>query len=329
MITDNFVYIKWHSRNKNYYLSKGYVFTKMGDEFLVKICDIHKSSDILVNVKCDICGQEKLLRYFVYLHNISSGGYYGCTNKCSMNKYYNTNIKKYGVKYATELDEIKEKRKETCRKRYGVDYAQSLKQFVDKRKNTNMERYGVEYASSSTQFKDKRKKTNLERYGTEYPQNLEKAINKKKQTNLIKYGVEYPHQNKKISEKAQNTMIERYGEIYMKYTPKYNINSILFLDLLSEKLNVPIQHALNGGEKKFVRYYVDGYIEKHNICIEWDEKHHRIKKFINNDLKKDQFLKENFDCNIIRITENDFINDVDNQIIIIINQVNDIIKHGK
>ena len=304
MILDEFVEIKWHSRNKKFFINKGYIFTFVPDILIVKVSDLIKSSRVKIRVKCDVCGSEKTLRYFVYLHNVKSGGYYGCSNRCSMNKYYNTNIEKYGVKYATELEEIKEKRKQTCLKKYGVEYAQSLKQFVDKRKQTN-----------------------LERYGTEHPMTLESIQKRFKNTCLRKYGVEYPHQNKKISEMAQNTMIERYGEIYMKYTPKYNANSIIYLDMLSEKLQLPIQHALNGSEKKFVRYYIDGYISEYNICIEWDEMFHNLKKFKGTDLKKETFLKEKFNCNIIRINEKEFLSDVDNQLILICDKINNIISN--
>ena len=327
MILDRFVQIKWHSRIKNHYVDKGYVFTKVGDLFFVKVGDLTIGSQIKIHVKCDICDHEKEIRYYVYLHNIKSGGYYGCSNKCSINKYFNSNIEKYGVKYATELEEIKEKRKETCRKKYGVEYAQSLEQFVDKRKETNLNRYGIEYPQSLKQFVDKRRQTNLERYGTENPQNLEIFIEKKKQTNLKKYGFEYPHQNKEISKMAQNTMIKRYGEIYNKYTPKFNADSIIYLDKLSEKLNMPILHALNGGEKKFIKYWVDGYIEKYNICIEWDEKFHKLKKFKEADLIKETFLKENFGCQIIRINQKEFLENVDNQINLVCNIINNFKKN--
>jgi len=117
MVLDEFVEVKWHSRNKNFFTNKGYVFTFMSDVFVVKTSDLMKSSHVKIRVKCDVCGNEKTLRYFVYLDNIKSGGYYGCTNKCSMNKYFNSNIEKYGVKYATELDVIKKKRKQTCLKK--------------------------------------------------------------------------------------------------------------------------------------------------------------------------------------------------------------------
>jgi len=128
--------------------------------------------------------------------------------------------------------------------------------------------------------------------------------------------------------RAAKTTIERYGEIYKKLIPRYNINSIIYLDILSEKLNLPIQHALNGGEKKFVKYWADGYIEKYNICIEWDEKFHKNNKFIKKDIIREQFLKENFNCNIIRINEKAFLKDTDNQINLICEKINNIINNG-
>jgi len=134
-----------------------------------------------------------------------------------------------------------------------------------------------------------------------------------------------------ISEKSQKTMIERYGEIYNKYTPKFNLNSTYYLDVFSEKLDIQIQHALNGGEKKFVRYYIDGYSPDYNICIEWAESHHNVKKFKENDRIKEQYLTENFDCTIIRIIEKEFLKNIVVGIDDVIIKINNIIKekHGK
>jgi very-short-patch-repair endonuclease len=115
------------------------------------------------------------------------------------------------------------------------------------------------------------------------------------------------------------------GEIWLKHAPKYNPNPIIYLDMISELIGILIQHALNGGEKKFVRYWVDGYIEKYNICIEWDEKHHNSKKVMEYDKKRDLFLTEKFGCNIIRIKEKDFLNNVVDEGFKVIIKINEII----
>jgi len=126
--------------------------------------------------------------------------------------------------------------------------------------------------------------------------------------------------------KIEKTTIERYGEIWLKHIPRYNPNSIIYLDLISEKLKLPIQHALNGKERKFQRYYIDGYISDYNICLEWNEQYHNSKKQKEKDLKKKQFLEENFKCHIIYIWEKEFLNDIDNQINLICNKINEIIN---
>lgn len=47
--------VKWHSVLKKYFESKGYVFTKMGDEFEVKVEHLTKGSFSLVEYRCDYC----------------------------------------------------------------------------------------------------------------------------------------------------------------------------------------------------------------------------------------------------------------------------------
>jgi hypothetical protein len=133
-------------------------------------------------------------------------------------------------------------------------------------------------------------------------------------TLMERYGVENPTQHKEFVLKAQNTMIEKYGEIWLKHIPSYNANSIIYLDMISEKLNLPIQHALNGGEKKFIKYWVDGYIQKYNICIEWDEKKHRTFKLKTKDIKREKYITEKFGCSFIRINEKEFMKDPENEI---------------
>ena len=49
------VIMKWNPRNKKYYEELGYIFTKMGDEFKVKVEDLIKGSNIKVECICDNC----------------------------------------------------------------------------------------------------------------------------------------------------------------------------------------------------------------------------------------------------------------------------------
>lgn len=254
---------------------------------------------------------------------------------------------KDGVWYV-ETDEYKEKRKKTCMEKYNYEHFSKTKEYHKKVKKTNiekygvdsynktdvckeyvkkqnLEKYGVEYYQQTNEFREKTKKTNLEKYGVEHHTQTNEFKNKMKKYYIKKYGVEHPMQTEEFKKRMTDTIIQKYGEMWLNYAPKYNSNSIIFLDILSEKLGLPIQHALNGGEKKFAKYWIDGYIEKYNICIEWDEKHHNGVRQKERDRIKEIFIKENFGCEFIRINEKNFLKNIETNIYEICGLINDLI----
>ena len=52
------VKVKWNSKNKKHYEELGYVYTKMGEEFEVKVKDLTKSSKAKVECICDNCKKK-------------------------------------------------------------------------------------------------------------------------------------------------------------------------------------------------------------------------------------------------------------------------------
>ena len=243
----------------------------------------------------------------VHFKKYSEGYYEYCSIQC---RNSDNNLKLFGNKNPMKNEININKAKKTKFEKYGNENFIN----INKAKKTKFEKYGNENYNNREKFK----KTTFDIYGISGFTNREKAKN----TSLQKYGNEY-YNNR---EKQYSTMIERYGEIWINYAPKYNPNSIIYLDMLSEKLGLRIQHALNGGEKKFIKYWVDGYIEKYNICIEWDEKYHNGTRQKERDLKKEIFLKEKFNCDIIRINQNDFLKDIDNNTIKYVNMLLDLIN---
>jgi len=235
-------------------------------------------------------------------------------------------LKKYGVDNPMKSIEIKNKNIKTNRERYGVNCVFKSDKIKEKIKKTNLKKYGFECSLQNEKIKEKSKQTNLKKYGFDSCTKTNEYKNRMKLYFLKKYGVEYPSQIKEIKEKTYNTIINKYGEIWVNHVPKYNPNSILYLDEISKYLNLPIQHALNGGEKKFIRYWTDGYIEKYNICIEWDENYHNTKIQKEKDIKKEQFIKENFNCKIFRINEKKFLKNTEENIKLVCNQINNIIS---
>ena len=59
LILPQTVKIKLNSSNKKHYESKGYIYTKKGDEIEVSVLHLIKTSDVLVKCRCQICNSEK------------------------------------------------------------------------------------------------------------------------------------------------------------------------------------------------------------------------------------------------------------------------------
>lgn len=66
MLISKTVIMKWHSSNKQWYESKGYIFTKFRDEFEVKTEDLQDGSNIKVKVQCDNCNKIYFVHWYYY-----------------------------------------------------------------------------------------------------------------------------------------------------------------------------------------------------------------------------------------------------------------------
>ena len=99
-----------------------------------------------------------------------------------VNKRKQTNLKKFGVEYPTQSDEIKELIKQNNLVKYGetnpckTEYYRKLlsdisssEECVNKRKQTNLEKFGVEYPTQSNEIKELIKQNNLVKYGETNP----------------------------------------------------------------------------------------------------------------------------------------------------------------
>jgi len=79
------VILKWNIKNKEWYINKGYKFTKMKDTFEVFVEDLSDGSHVSVDIQCDGCG--KLIKGEVWknykLHVRKNNKYY--CNKCAKN----------------------------------------------------------------------------------------------------------------------------------------------------------------------------------------------------------------------------------------------------
>ena len=118
MILDKEITIKFNPANKKHYESLGYKFVYDGN-ITIPIEHLNKTSHTKINVKCDICGEEKRIAYRRYITNVERNGKYIC-NKHSYDRLKESNKKIFG-------DENPFK---------GIKFKENIKYYTDKSTET-------------------------------------------------------------------------------------------------------------------------------------------------------------------------------------------------
>lgn len=101
MIDENMlVTVTWNSRNYQYYIDKGYKYTKQLDKFLVPVKDLPDNCSYELEDHCDNCGKPMKIRYCDYKRKRDKYGANYCRNctwtqslKERQEKYYNICLK--------------------------------------------------------------------------------------------------------------------------------------------------------------------------------------------------------------------------------------------
>lgn len=279
MFITSTIKISINPSNYGYYLKLGYTSIKCGELTEVKISDLSNGSHVKVGLQCPNCLSINYTAYCLYKKHYNDINDYMCRT-C---KRESNLLQRKGVKNVFQLDDIKNKIKETNIKRYGVDNPSKSAAIQKKKKISNNIKFGCDWPLSNTEI----------RY------NINKTV-------LDKYGVVNISQLQYVKDKKMKTCIDNHGEPYFNFVPRYNIVSTVEFDKLSEYLNLHIKHACNGGEQKFFKYFVDGYIAEHNIILEWDEAEHRYRR--DADIARQKYIEDNFNCKFIRIDQREWIN---------------------
>lgn len=96
LVENQLVETTWSTSNDQWYISKGYNFTKIGDKLLVNVEDLMPSSGISVNVKCDYCGEIYQTKYCNYMRSIKIIPKTCCSNhECKAHKIHDSKIERY------------------------------------------------------------------------------------------------------------------------------------------------------------------------------------------------------------------------------------------
>ena len=195
--------MKWSGTNKDYYESRGYVFTYFWDEFTVKLDDLNPKSKKLVKCKCDFCGKEVEKKFC----DANKNDTHACSSKKCIKKLREyTNIKIYGVPYPLSLKEIQEKGEATMMQKYGCRRALQNPEFVEKERATHKKHFGKEenpeaYEDLQNKLKAARKKNSGYEYALQNPETQKRM----RERNLELYSVPHHSQRPEVREKISKT----------------------------------------------------------------------------------------------------------------------------
>ena len=126
------------------------------------------------------------------------------TCECFKENHSNKISKSYVSKSKNDIENIKNKRKETNLEKYKTEHVLQNSDIKRKVRNTNLEKYGVPSSLQDENTKNKIRITLLEKYGTEHVLQNSDIKRKVRNTNLEKYGVTAYIQKEEVKNKLQN-----------------------------------------------------------------------------------------------------------------------------
>lgn len=218
IVPNQFIETTWRPANKQHYVDKGYLFTKMKDKIIVKAEDLPKGSHMKVEVVCDYCGKTILKEYHAYLSEHKNGK--DCCRNCQPKRATETFQEKYGVDNPFFSKEIQAKIKTTLQEKYGVENPGQIQEVKDKIAQTNLSKYGVVHAAQNEEIKQKMQKTCMERYGVKNVFESKEFQEKIKLTLEEKYGQGNVAHTPEISDKIKQTNLRKYGVEYCCQAPE-------------------------------------------------------------------------------------------------------------
>ncbi len=117
--------------------------------------------------------------------------------------------------------------------------------------------------------------------------------------NAIWYGRKHTEATKRKKREIMLNHVDRLGGVGI------GKKECQYLDSLSHKMGWHLRHAGNGGQFKVCGYSVDGYDEKLNIVVEYDEPRHYLPdgKLKPRDVKRMNEIKSELGCRFYRYDE--------------------------
>ncbi len=207
----------------------------------------------------------------------------GCP-KCGNINRENTMMKNHGVKNISQMNSIKDKKKQKSMDTYGTEYTLQAPIIREQIKQTNLKKYGVEHTLQVPELRIKGKQTNINNHGVEFfsQSTIIKVVPLLDDKN---YMVDlYVNQNKtsvQISEELNVCIKTVLNYLHKHDIPitynypslvGYSCKCILWLEQIMMLEGKHISHMENGGEFKIPGYQhwrADGYCAETNTIYEF------------------------------------------------------------
>ena len=268
MLISEYTIQKWHSNNKSYYMNLGYNFTKINDEFIVKVNDLTKGSSAMVEVLCDYCQITKIQKpYERYLsQNQKSLIHKDCCGnpKCQKEKREETMILKYGEKSALKLDVFKNKMNKTNNKRYGVSNVFLAKEIKEKALDTLFNNYGVLNPSQNETIQEKMVDSFIKHFGCDNPSKSKEVKQKKIETLQSNYSVDNPSQSPIIQIRIRKSF-------YKNGTTPTSNQQLYVNSIYKGILNYPVFRASLDIAFPKEKIYVECDFGGHNLSVKFGD----------------------------------------------------------
>lgn len=200
-----------------------------------------------------------------------------------------TCLKKYGVKYTWQAEEIKERIGDTLEKKYGTRNVREIDEVNEQIKQTCLKKYGGETPFHNQEIQEKATATLCEHYGrrsstTKLSKKAIEVFSSKE--NFRDFLLSIPYEKRSLYEIEKR--LEYSGALFCRYYHKYNLENIPYknsnhsryeeeiCDLL-KTMNIPFE---KGNRKILQGQEIDIYLPDYALGIEFngsywhDDEHH-------------------------------------------------------
>lgn len=307
------VQVRWNNSNREWYESKGYVFTKRNDFFDVKAKDLSPRSDAKIKATCDYCGED-YSAYFVILMDGRKVIKKDCCRNCTGKKTSEVSKRKRAEKYIGLA--IK-----TCEE-YGYMLLTTVDNYIDVKMNVDF--ICTKHGKQTVMLDNLIHGHGCRRCANEYTGNVLKH-----DIQYVKDCIESANGNKLLNPEDYKDAVTRNlnikcscGNIFTTSFANYSKHGVDTCYSCSCKESVGEERIRKYLELNKIEYIqekrfddcrdnkplpFDFYLPNHNLIIEFDGRHHFEEKgrgnyeiTVKHDKIKNQYCKEH-NINLLRI----------------------------